>query len=92
MTTTASESFVIHGEHVAEGLESVRANLPADGGELLLDFFFVQALNPAGIRALEDLAGAADLLKAKVVLRGVNVEIYKVLKLAQLTERFLFVN
>ena len=34
----------------------------------------------------------ADAKTVKVVLRGVNVDVYKVLKLVKLTPRFSFVN
>jgi anti-anti-sigma regulatory factor len=92
MTTTASETVVVNGERVAETLKEVCGKLPADAGEVLLDFFLVQTLDPAAIKGLEDLAGTADVLKVKVILRGVNVEIYKVLKLSGLSDRFLFIN
>lgn len=90
--TTACESIVVNGEHVAETLKEVRDSLPANGGEVLLDFFFVQTLDPAGIERLEELSATSQLLKVKVILRGVNVELYKVLKLSDLTDKFLFIN
>jgi len=40
---------------------------------------------------MESLAGRADEKAVKVVLRGVNVDIYKVLKLMKLAPRFSFV-
>ena len=92
MTTTQSECIVVNGERVAETLKEICGKLPANGGEVLLDFFFVQTLDPAGIKGLEDLAGTAGILKVKVILRGVNVELYKVLKLSDLTDKFLFIN
>jgi hypothetical protein len=39
---------------------------------------------------MENLAKSADDKATKVVLRGVNVDIYKVLKLMKLTRRFSF--
>lgn len=90
--TTACESIVVNGHHVAETLKEVRGGLAANGGEVLLDFFFVQTLDPAGIEGLEQLSATAQLLKAKVILRGVNVELYKVLKLSELTDKFLFID
>jgi hypothetical protein len=36
------------------------------------------------------LAGAADEKAVKVALRGVHVDVYKVLKLVKLTPRFSF--
>lgn len=93
MTTTAEcFSLVIQSEQVAEQLTVVREKLGSAGPEVLLDFFFVQTLEPSGIRALEELDAAAEVLKTRIVLRGINVELYKVLKLAQLTDKFLFIN
>lgn len=91
-TTVTPFSFVVDGERVTEGLQAVAKNLEGAGPEVLLDFFFVQDIDQSGLRALEDLANAAAEKKVKVVLRGVNVEIYKVMKLARLAERFTFVN
>ncbi len=70
----------------------VSRNLPSTGGEVLLDFFLVQAVDTNALQSLEELAGAAEVMKAKIILRGVNVEIYKVLTLAGLTSRFSFLN
>jgi anti-anti-sigma regulatory factor len=91
-TTGAPFSFVVDGERVTEGLQDVCKNLDKAGPEALLDFFFVQGIDQNGLRALDNLAIAADDKKVKVILRGVNVEIYKVMKLARLTERFSFLN
>jgi hypothetical protein len=41
---------------------------------------------------MEEFARIADEKAVKVVLRGVNVDVYKVLKLVKLTQRFSFVN
>jgi anti-anti-sigma regulatory factor len=92
MTTTACESIVVNGERVAEALKAVCSGLPTDGSDVLLDFFLVHTLDPAAIEALEHLAGTAELMKVKVILRGVNVEMYKVMKLSDLTGKFLFIN
>lgn len=93
MSATVKESsFIMNDEHVAEQLNDIREKLPTEGPELLLDFFLAQTLDPATIRALEELACAADRESAKVMLRGVNVEMYKVLKLAGLSDRFSFID
>jgi anti-anti-sigma regulatory factor len=91
MTTTALESIVVNGGRVAETLNELCGNLLTNS-EVLLDFFLVQTLDPAAIKGLEDLAAAAELMKVKLILRGVNVDIYKVLKLSDLTDKFLFIN
>lgn len=90
--TLKASSFVIDEEHLTRQLNDIREKLPTEGPEVLLDFFLAQSLDPASIQALEDLACAADLENARVVLRGVNVEMYKVLKLAGLSDRFSFVD
>ena len=59
-------------------------------GEVVLDFSSVRRIDPSALRAMEKLAGIADDKAVKVVLRGVNVDIYKVLKLVKLTPRFSF--
>ena len=59
---------------------------------MFLDLSAVRRLDTAGLRALEDFAGAADGKTVKVTLRGVNVDVYKVLKLARLSSRFSIVN
>jgi len=56
-----------------------------------LDFASVRRLDPGAVKAMEKLAGIADDKTVRVVLRGVNVEIYKVLKLVKLARRFSFV-
>lgn len=93
MSVTVKESsFVINEEHLTQQLNEIREKLATEGPEVLLDFFLAQSLEPASIRALEDLAGTADVERVKVVLRGVNVEMYKVLKLAGLSDRFSFID
>ena len=42
------------------------------------------------VKALEELAGLADESSVKVVLRAVNMDIYRVLKLLKLAPRFSF--
>ena len=50
----------------------------------VLDFSDVQRIDTSGVQALEKLAD-------QTVLRGVNTNVYKVLKLLKLTPRFRFV-
>jgi anti-anti-sigma regulatory factor len=60
--------------------------------ELTLDFSGVGRVDSPGLRAIQDLAHRAEEKKVKVVVRGVNVNVYKTLKLARLTQRFSFAN
>ena len=91
MTTTA-ETHRVNGENMAQALEEIGAKLSGTEGQVVLDFSGVRRIDPAGLRAFEDLATAADEKAVKIVLQGVNVDVYKVLKLARLTARFSFVN
>jgi len=80
----------IDGEGVVPALQEALEKLDGAGGELVLDFSAVQRVDPSAIRALENLAVAANDKAAKVMLRGVNVRVYKVLKLTKLASRFSF--
>jgi anti-anti-sigma factor len=91
MTTTA-EMYEVNSENVPQLLEEIGATLSSAEGDVVLDFSGVRRIDPAGLRAFEDLAAAADQKSLKVVLQGVNVDVYKVLKLARLTARFSFVD
>ena len=61
-------------------------------GEVVLDFSRVPRIYPSGAGALGALADLADERAVKVVLRAVNVDIYKVLKLLKLASRFSFLS
>jgi anti-anti-sigma regulatory factor len=81
----------IDEERVAASLQEAATGF--DGpGEAVLDFSSVCRVAPTVLRALEELARVADDKGVRVVLRGVSVDVYKVLKLVKLTQRFTFVN
>jgi anti-anti-sigma regulatory factor len=82
----------IDEESVAKALEEAGEKLDSVEGEVTLDFSSVRRIDPSAIRALEEFAGLADDKGVKVVLRGVSVSVYKVLKLVKLTSRFSFVS
>jgi anti-anti-sigma regulatory factor len=88
--TMNAEWLEIDGEHVIQGLEAARETLDIAKGDVVLDFSSVRRIDPSALRAMETLAGIADKKAVKVVLHGVNVDIYKVLKLVKLTSRFSF--
>lgn len=58
--------------------------------ELLLDFSAVRRVDTATLQEMARLASAAQEISVKVAIRGVNVEVYKALKLFALAERFSF--
>jgi anti-anti-sigma regulatory factor len=82
----------IDGEHVADSVQEAREKLDSAQSEVVLDFFSVRRIDPVALRAMEQLAGSADEKAVKVVLCGVSVDIYKVLKLVKLAPRFSFLN
>ena len=80
----------IDKEHVGQALQQTCEKLDSTDGEVVLDFSVVTRVDATAIKAFEDLAAAADDKAVKVVLRGVNIDIYKVLKLLKLSPRFSF--
>lgn len=76
-------------EQIVQSLQGLEQKL--DGaGEAVLDFSAVQRIDANAVRAFEGLAQRAHEKGVKIVLRGVNVDVYKVLKLVKLTPRFGF--
>ena len=58
--------------------------------DLVLDFSSVSRVDAGSLKALEELADRARDRSAQIALLGVNLDIYKVLKLVKLTPRFSF--
>jgi len=82
----------IDGEHVAHALQEAGEKLDGASREVILDFSSVRRVDPSALRAMENLADTADDQAARIVLHGVNIDIYKVLKLMKLTPRFSFLD
>jgi len=61
-------------------------------GELVIDFSAVRRIDARQIGALENVANKAGGSGVKIALRGVNVDVYKALKLVKLASRFSFAN
>jgi anti-anti-sigma regulatory factor len=80
----------IDAECVAHSVQQACDNLDSGGREVALDFSSVRRIDPSALRAMEKLAGTADDKAVKVVLHGVDVKVYKVLKLVNLAPRFSF--
>lgn len=85
-----AECALIDEEHLAEALEDAWERLHTADGDAALDLSAVRRIGLDGITALQRLAARADEEGVKVVLLGVNVEVYKVLKLVSLAQRFSF--
>jgi anti-anti-sigma regulatory factor len=82
----------IDEERVVQELHEAAEKLDSTEDEVVLDFSSVCRIDPSVLRAMEEFAGVADNKGVKVVLRGINVDVYKVLTLVNLTSRFSFVD
>jgi len=82
----------IEETRVVQALREAGEKLDGREGEVVLDFSSVRRIDSNALPAIEELARIADEKSVKVALRGVNVDIYKVLKLVKLSRRFSFVN
>jgi anti-anti-sigma regulatory factor len=82
----------IDEERVVQALQEAGEKLDSVEGEVALDFSSVYRIDPSAIGALQKFADKADDKGVKVVLRGVSVGFYKVLKLVKLGSRFSFVS
>lgn len=90
--TTIAVWLKVEQERIVHDLEKASERLDSADGEMALDFSSVQQITASALAAISELAAAADDRGVKVVLGGVNVEIYKVLKLVKLASRFPFVS
>ena len=84
--------IAINEENVVAALREAGEKLESKDGSWVLDFSSVRKLDAAAVRQMERLAQVVEEKGTKVVLRGVNVEVYKVLKLVKLTRQFSFEN
>lgn len=82
----------IDDRRLVPALQEAGEKLDSTQGETALDFSSVRRIDSSALRALEEFARLAEEKAVKVVLRGVNVDVYKVLKLMKMTRRFSFVN
>ena len=82
----------IDEERVVLDLQEAGGNLDCTQGEAVLDFSSVRRIDSTSLQAIEEFARIADEKAVKIVLRGVSVDVYKVLKLVKLAHRFSFVN
>jgi anti-anti-sigma regulatory factor len=69
-------------DDVTSLLDSALMRVDGSEAEIVLDFSAVRRIGPGPVRALEGLAARADEKGKQVVLGGVSVEVYRVLKLA----------
>jgi len=79
-------------ESVPSILQEIQKSLDRTQGEVVIDFSSVSRLDGSALRSLAEFAGKAETVSVKVILRGVNVDVFKVLVLMKLNSRFSFVN
>ncbi len=82
----------IDEETVVQALQHAGGRLGSVEDEVVLDFSSVRRIDPSALRVMEQFVGIADDKNVTIVLRGVSVDIYKVLKLVKLAPRFVFSN
>jgi len=91
-TVTTPVRIRIEPERASESLRRIREEVVAANGEVALDLSLLARIDSSALREMELLARAAEEKNAKPAVHGANIEIYKVLKLARLSERFRFVD
>ncbi len=84
--------LTIDEERIVLTLQEAAEKLDSAEDEVVLDFSSVRRIDTSGLMAMEEFAATANDKGVKVALRGVNVAVYKVLKLVKLASRFSFVN
>jgi anti-anti-sigma regulatory factor len=80
----------VDGDGVVLALEAAAEKLDRAGGEVIVDFSSVRRIDLSELRAIERFVGLAADKAVNIVLHGVNVDVYKVLKLVKLESRFSF--
>lgn len=82
----------VDNENVASALLELEKSLNRAQGEVVIDLSSVARVDGTALSSLAEFANKAETASVKVTLRGVNVDVYKVLVLMKLTSRFSFVN
>lgn len=86
-----TEMVRVDEQHVEDSLR--QAMLQLDGeSEFVLDFSLVRRIGPRALQELETLAELAEDKAVRIVLGGVNIDVYKAMKLLHLTRHFSFRN
>jgi anti-anti-sigma regulatory factor len=79
-------------KNVRRTLQEAGEKLAGVQEEIILDFSSVLRIDPGALQAIEEFTAMAAGKGVRVVLHGVNVGVYKVLKLVRLASRFTFAN
>jgi anti-anti-sigma regulatory factor len=81
----------IDEERMVSALREASEKLDSAESEVILDLGSVHWIDSPALRAMEDFSRIADEKGVKVIARGVNVYVYKVLKLMNLASKFSFI-
>ncbi len=84
-------SLKVDEERLVASLRNLGAELKG-ADDVILDLSAVRRVDPAALEALTEFVDTADDKTVNVVLSGVSVDVYRVLKLARLTQRFSMVS
>ena len=76
----------------AGALQEAAERLGRGETEVVMDFSSVLRVDAREVRTLAELARTAEEKSAHIAIRGVNMDIYKVLKLVKLAGRFRYLN
>ena len=90
--TTVADWITIDAETAAASLRRIAEVGPNKDAQLRLDLSQVKRIDEPTLTALGALAFDAESLHSQIVLRGVNADIYKVMKLMNVAQRFQFVS
>lgn len=91
MPTIAAWPNLVEG-HEVQALREATEKLDSAEGEVVFDFSSIQRIDANTLVALEKFAQSAEEKTVSVVLRNVNVDIYKALMLVRLISRFSFLS
>lgn len=87
--STSSVYLRVNG-NALPALTAIVDCLKSSEGELTLDFASARRIEAKTLSALETLAARASEKQVDVVLTGVSVDLYRVLKLDKLASRFSY--
>jgi ABC-type transporter Mla MlaB component len=77
-------------DDILRAVRQCREQVDSAGRQLTLDLSSLRRIDAQLLTAVEELAEAAEHKNVKVELQGVNIGVYKVLKLMKLAPRFIF--
>lgn len=89
-TNAGAEVAVVDEKQFMALLDAACAKLGDGTIEIDVDCSSVMRVDAGALNALQGLAESAESKGTRITLRGVNVELYKVLKVMRLARRFSF--